>query len=60
VSAELHIFAGVGHGFGLPDTTRGPVAGWMDLFYGWLGKQGLLQQKITVTDTLRLPIRRTF
>ncbi len=45
VSAELHVFAGVGHGFGLRDTTRGPVAGWMELFYGWLGKQGFLQQK---------------
>ena len=45
VSAELHIFAGVGHGFGLRDSTRGPAAGWMDLFYGWMGKQGLLQQK---------------
>ncbi len=45
VSAELHIFAGVGHGFGLRDTTRGPVAGWLDLFYGWLGKQGFLQTK---------------
>jgi acetyl esterase/lipase len=45
VSAELHIFAGVGHGFGLRDSTRGPVAGWMDLFYEWMGKQGLLQTK---------------
>ena len=45
VSAELHIFAGVGHGFGLRDALKGPVAGWLDLFYGWMGKQGLLQQK---------------
>ena len=45
VSAELHVFAGVGHGFGLRDTTRGPAAGWMDLFYGWMGKQGFLQAK---------------
>jgi acetyl esterase/lipase len=45
VSAELHVFAGVGHGFGLRETTRGPVAGWMDLFYGWLGKQEFLQKK---------------
>jgi acetyl esterase/lipase len=44
VSAELHIFAGVAHGFGLRDTTRGPVAGWMELFYGWMGKLGYLQQ----------------
>ena len=45
VSAELHIFAGVGHGFGLRDTLRGPVAGWLDLFYGWMGKEGILGSK---------------
>ena len=45
VSAELHAFAGVGHGFGLRDSNRGPIAGWLDLFYGWLGQQRLLQQK---------------
>jgi len=45
VSAELHVFAGVGHGFGLRDTLRGPVAGWLDLFYGWMGKEGFLQSK---------------
>ena len=45
VSAELHIFAGVGHGFGLRDALKGPVAGWLDLFYGWMGKQGFLQAK---------------
>jgi acetyl esterase/lipase len=45
VSAELHIYAGVGHGFGLRDTLRGPVAGWLDLFYGWMGKEGFLGSK---------------
>jgi acetyl esterase/lipase len=45
VSAELHIFAGVAHGFGLRDTLKGPVAGWLDLFYGWMAKQGYVQQK---------------
>jgi acetyl esterase/lipase len=44
VSAELHVLAGVGHGFGLRDTNRGPVAGWLELFYGWLGQRGLLKK----------------
>jgi len=45
VSAELHVFAGVGHGFGLRETLKGPVAAWLDLFYGWMGRQGFFQQK---------------
>jgi acetyl esterase/lipase len=45
VSAELHAFAGVGHGFGLRESNHGPVAGWLELFYGWLGIQGFLKQK---------------
>jgi acetyl esterase/lipase len=44
VSAELHVFAGVGHGFGLRDTNHGPVAGWLELFYEWLGQRGLLKR----------------
>jgi acetyl esterase/lipase len=45
VSAELHVFAGIGHGFGVRESNHAPVAGWLDLFYGWLGMQGLLKQK---------------
>jgi endo-1,4-beta-xylanase len=44
-SAELHVFAGVGHGFGLRDRLRGPVAGWLDRFHGWLGATGFLGPK---------------
>lgn len=33
VPAELHIFAGVGHGFGL---RAGPAASWPDHFISWL------------------------
>lgn len=36
VPAELHIFAGVGHGFGLRATNKGPVAGWPDRLREWL------------------------
>ena len=33
VPVELHIFAGIGHGFGL---RPGPAAGWADQFRAWL------------------------
>jgi len=35
-SAELHVFSGVGHGFGLRDTLKGEVAGWPSRFLEWL------------------------
>jgi endo-1,4-beta-xylanase len=43
VSAELHVFAGIGHGFGVRESNHGPVAGWLELFYGWLGMRGFLK-----------------
>jgi endo-1,4-beta-xylanase len=36
VPVELHIYAGVGHGFGL---RPGPAAGWADRFHAWLTTQ---------------------
>ena len=44
-SAELHVFAGVGHGFGLRDGMRGPIAAWPERFAEWLGSQNLLSPK---------------
>lgn len=44
-SAELHIYAGVGHGFGLRAANAGPVAAWPQQFLGWLDQQGLRRQK---------------
>ena len=44
-SAELHVFTKVGHGFGLRDGNHGPIAGWLDLFHGWLQMRGFLQRK---------------
>ncbi|MCC6291382.1 MAG: alpha/beta hydrolase [Bryobacterales bacterium] len=41
-SSELHIYAGVGHGFGLRPTLKGPVSTWMDRFHDWLGGKALL------------------
>ncbi len=44
VPVELHIFAGVGHGFGLrPGDTR-PVSKWPDRFEEWLGESGFLKK----------------
>ena len=36
VAAELHIYAGVGHGFGLRAGAQGPVAQWPRQFVDWL------------------------
>jgi acetyl esterase/lipase len=43
VSAELHIYAGVGHGFGVRKTNPAPVSGWTSLFLDWMTAQGLLK-----------------
>lgn len=43
VSAELHIFARTGHGFGLRASNRPPVSEWTELFREWLDVQGLLK-----------------
>jgi acetyl esterase/lipase len=44
-SAELHVFAGVGHGFGMRSSNTGNMSTWPDLFYGWLGAGGFLKRK---------------
>jgi acetyl esterase/lipase len=36
VSAELHVYAGVGHGFGVRASNRAPVSAWPQLFLDWL------------------------
>jgi endo-1,4-beta-xylanase len=35
-SAELHIYATGGHGFGVRDRNRGSIGGWTDRFLEWL------------------------
>lgn len=45
VSAELHIFAHTGHGFGMRDRNRPPVSDWPQLFLEWLDTQGLLKHQ---------------
>ena len=34
--AELHVYEGVGHGFGLRSSNAGPVAAWPQRFVDWL------------------------
>jgi endo-1,4-beta-xylanase len=36
VPAELHLYDGVGHGFGMRDSLKGPVAHWPQVFVDWL------------------------
>jgi acetyl esterase/lipase len=43
VSTELHIYAGVGHGFGIRKTNPPPVSDWPTLFLEWMDAQGLLK-----------------
>ena len=45
VPAELHIYAGVGHGFGIRPRNPPAVTGWIDRFREWLSDQGLLAKK---------------
>ena len=44
-SAELHVYAGVGHGFGMRETTKGAVSGWPSRFHEWLDSSGFLKRK---------------
>jgi len=45
VSAELHEYAGVGHGFGLRLSQHGAVADWPQVFVQWMDTRGLLRGK---------------
>lgn len=40
VPAELHLYDGVGHGFGLRFSNTDPVADWPRQFMDWLGERG--------------------
>lgn len=45
VSAELHVYARTGHGFGMREDNRNPVAKWPQVFLEWLDVEGFLKQK---------------
>ncbi len=43
MSAELHVYAGVGHGFGMRERNTGPSGQWVARFHEWLGAMGWLK-----------------
>jgi endo-1,4-beta-xylanase len=43
VSAELHEYTGVGHGFGLRLSQHGAVADWAQVFVEWMDTKGFLR-----------------
>jgi endo-1,4-beta-xylanase len=43
VPAELHIYSGSGHGFGLRPKDQKPVAKWIERFDEWLADSGFLK-----------------
>ena len=45
VPAELHIYAGVGHGFGIRAGNSPRVAGWIERFREWMSDRGLLTKE---------------
>lgn len=49
-SAEIHIFSGVGHGFGLRFSNRGSVSEWPSFVLAWMDTKGFLKQKQKITD----------
>jgi len=44
VPAELHIYAGTGHGFGLRTNNTQPAGQWIDRFEEWLADGGFLKK----------------
>ena len=42
VSAELHMYSGAGHGFGLRDTNKSPSGAWIARFHEWMADRKLL------------------
>ncbi len=42
--AELHIYDGVGHGFGLRAENAGPAAAWPQRLLEWLDQQGMMKR----------------
>jgi acetyl esterase/lipase len=45
VPTELHIYAGVGHGFGIRASNVGPAAAWPQQVLAWLGAQGFAKRR---------------
>jgi endo-1,4-beta-xylanase len=45
VPADLHVYAGAGHGFGIRETDKSPAAAWPFRFREWLDDRGFLGKK---------------
>jgi endo-1,4-beta-xylanase len=45
VPAELHIYANVGHGFGLRESNQGGAGKWIARFEEWLADSGFLKSR---------------
>jgi acetyl esterase/lipase len=45
VSAELHMYSGAGHGFGLRDTNKSPSGAWIARFHEWMADQKLFAKR---------------
>jgi acetyl esterase/lipase len=45
VSTELHIYAGMGHGFAIQGSTPSAVASWPDRFRDWMFDRGFLTKQ---------------
>ena len=54
--AELHLYDGVGHGFGIRDGNTGPAAAWPQRFLEWLDQEGFAKRAATQdVDSRRAP-----
>jgi len=45
VPTELHIYAGIGHGFGIRPSNTGPAAAWPQQMFEWLERQGFTKRR---------------
>ena len=43
--AELHIYEGIGHGFGIRPSNLPPAADWPQVFLAWLSQRGLAKPR---------------
>ena len=44
ILAELHIYSGAGHGFGISKKNQGPVSHWPERFMEWLADIGIMKE----------------
>jgi acetyl esterase/lipase len=52
VPAELHVYTGVGHGFGIRNANAGAIAEWPDRFLEWLSASGFCKRTVRTVLTM--------